>query len=34
MIEDKLAEEILDGKLKKNKVSKIGVEEEKIVVKK
>ena len=34
MLEDKLAEEILDGKLKKNKVSKIGVEEEKIVVKK
>ncbi len=34
MLEDKLAEEILDGKLKKNKLSKIGVEEDKIVVKK
>lgn len=34
VLEDKLAEEILDGNLKKNKVTKIGVENEKIVVKK
>ena len=33
ILEDKLAEEILDGNLKKNKVTKIGVEDEKIVVK-
>jgi len=33
VLEDTLAEEILDGKLKKNKLAKIGVEEEKIVVK-
>ena len=33
VLEDKLAEEILDGKLKKNKLTKIGVENEKIVVK-
>lgn len=34
MLEDKLAEEILDGNLKKNKLTKVGVKEEKIVVKK
>lgn len=34
VLEDKLAEEILDGNLKKNKLAKIGVEDEKIVVKK
>ena len=34
ILEDRLAEEILDGNLKKNKLAKIGVEEEKIVVKK
>ncbi len=34
VLEDKLAEEILEGNLKKNKLTKIGVEEEKIVVKK
>lgn len=34
VLEDKLAEEILDGNLKKNKLAKIGVKEEKIVVKK
>lgn len=33
VLEDTLAEEILDGKLKKNKLAKIGVEEEKIIVK-
>ena len=34
VLEDKLAEEILDGNLKKNKLTKVGVKEEKIVVKK
>lgn len=34
VLEDKLAEEILDGNLKKNKLAKIGVKEEKIVVNK
>ena len=34
VLEDKLAEEILDGNLKKNKLAKIGVDKEKIVVKK
>ncbi len=34
VLEDKLAEEILDGNLKKNKLTKIGVQEEKIVIKK
>ena len=34
ILEDRLAEEILDGNLKKNKVTKIGVDEDKIVVKK
>lgn len=34
VLEDKLAEEILDGNLKKNKLAKIGVEDGKIVVKK
>ncbi len=34
VLEDKLAEEILDGNLKKNRLSKIGVEDERIVVKK
>ena len=34
ILEDKLAEEILDGNLKKNKLAKVGVQEEKIVVKK
>ena len=33
VLEDRLAEEILDGKLKKNKLAKIGVEDEKIVLK-
>ncbi len=33
ILEDTLAEEILDGNLKKNKTSKIGVENEKIVIK-
>ena len=33
MLEDKLAEEILDGRLKKNKEMDIGVEDGKIVVK-
>lgn len=33
VLEDKLAEEILEGNLKKNKLAKIGVKEEKIVVK-
>ena len=32
VLEDKLAEEILDGNLKKNKLSKIGVKDEKVVV--
>ena len=32
VLEDKLAEEILDGNLKKNKLAKIGVEDEKVVV--
>ena len=34
VLEDKLAEEILEGNLKKNKLAKIGVEAEKIIVKK
>ena len=34
VLEDQLAEEILDGNLKKNKLTKIGVKEEKVVVKK
>ena len=34
LLEDKLAEEILDGNLKKNKLAKVGVKEEKVVVKK
>lgn len=34
VLEDKLAEEILDGNLKKNKLAKVGVIEEKVVVKK
>ena len=34
VLEDTLAEEILNGNLKKNKLAKIGVENEKIVVKK
>lgn len=34
VLEDKLAEEILDGNLKKNKLTKIGVKENNIVVKK
>lgn len=34
VLEDKLAEEILDGNLKKSKITKVGVKEEKIVVKK
>ncbi len=33
VLEDKLAEEILEGNLKKNKLAKIAVEEEKIVIK-
>ncbi len=33
VLEDKLAEEILEGNLKKNKLAKIGVEAEKIIVK-
>ena len=33
VLEDKLAEEILDGNLKKNKLAKIAVEEDRIVVK-
>ena len=33
VLEDKLAEEILDGNLKKNKLAKVGVKEEKVVVK-
>ena len=32
-LEDKLAEEILEGNLQKNKLTKIGVEEEKIIIK-
>ena len=32
VLEDKLAEEILDGNLKKNKLSKIGVKDEKVVI--
>mgnify|MGYP005804860011 CR=1 FL=1 len=32
VLEDRLAEEILDGKLKKNKVNKIGIKDEKVVV--
>ena len=32
VLEDKLAEEILDGNLKKNKLSKIGVKDEEVVV--
>ena len=34
LLEDKLAEEILDGNLEKDKVAVIGVEEDKIMVKK
>ena len=34
VLEDSLAEEILDGKLKKNKVNKIAVKDEKVVVEK
>ena len=34
VLEDRLAEEILDGNLKKNKLAKIGVKDDKIVVKK
>ena len=34
ILEDSLAEEILDGKLKKNKVNKIAVKDEKVVVEK
>ena len=34
VLEDKLAEEILDGNLKKNKLAKIGVQDEKIIVRK
>ena len=34
VLEDRLAEEILDGNIKKNKTNKIGVKDEKIVVKK
>ena len=33
ILEDKLAEEILDGNLKKNKLAQIGVDKERIVVK-
>ena len=32
VLEDKLAEEILDGKLKKNKLAKVGVKDEKIEI--
>ena len=32
VLEDKLAEEILDGNLKKNKLAKIGVRDEKIEI--
>lgn len=32
VLEDKLAEEILDGNLKKNKLAKIGVKDEKIAI--
>ena len=34
ILEDRLAEEILDGNIKKNKTNKIGVKDEKIVVEK
>ena len=34
VLEDRLAEEILDGNLKKNKLAKIGVQDDKIVIKK
>ena len=34
VLEDKLAEEILDGNLKKNKLAQVTVEDEKVVVKK
>ena len=34
VLEDKLAEEILDGNLQKNKLAKIGVKDDKIVIKK
>ena len=34
VLEDRLAEEILDGNIKKNKTNKIGVKDEKIVVEK
>ena len=33
-LEDRLAEEILDGNLQKNKLAKIGVKDDKIVIKK
>ena len=33
ILEDRLAEEILDGKITKNKLAKIGVEDDKVVVK-
>ena len=33
VLEDRLAEEILDGNIKKNKTNKIGVKEGKVVVK-
>ena len=34
ILEDSLAEDILDGKLKKNKVNKIGAKDGKIIVEK
>ena len=34
VLEDRLAEEILDGNLKKNKVNKIGVKDDKVIVEK
>ena len=34
VLEDRLAEEILDGNLQKNKLAKIGVKDDKIVIKK
>ncbi len=34
VLEDSLAEEILDGNLKKNKVNKIGIKDEKVVIEK
>ena len=33
LVEDRLAEEILDGNLNKNKVTKVGLKDEKIVIK-